>query len=155
MSLYSIVVFACFKGVAIYMYVKQLNACKIKSFEMRRKQDIRHQNFHCRDWIFKILGIQNGFPVSWIPCVSVEGWWGSYLTMKSEWASVMMCFSDRMCSCCLVSTIWRFFRIFMAKVLASSFFSCTWEHQRDDVFDMNYLIMSLCMVWLHCVRHRR
>lgn len=48
-------------------------------------------------------------------------------TMKSECASVMMCFSERMCSCCLVSTMWRFFRIFMANVFASSFFSCTWR----------------------------
>lgn len=49
------------------------------------------------------------------------------LTTKSECASVMMCFSERMCSCCLVSTMWRFFRIFMANVFASSLFSCTWR----------------------------
>ncbi len=47
--------------------------------------------------------------------------------MKSECASVMICFSERMCSCCLVSTMWRFFRIFMANVLASSFFNWTWK----------------------------
>lgn len=45
--------------------------------------------------------------------------------MKSEWASCMMSFSERMCSCCLVSTMWRFFRIFMAKVLFSSLLSWT------------------------------
>lgn len=49
----------------------------------------------------------------------------AYLTMKSEWASCMMSFSERMCSCCLVSTMCRFFRIFMAKVLFSSLLSCT------------------------------
>ncbi|KAF3842009.1 hypothetical protein F7725_023960 [Dissostichus mawsoni] len=46
-----------------------------------------------------------------------------YLTMKSECASCMMSFSERMCSCCLVSTMCRFFRIFMAKVLFSSLLS--------------------------------
>lgn len=49
----------------------------------------------------------------------------AYLTMKSEWASCMMSFSERMCSCCLVSTMCRFFRIFMAKVLFSSLLSWT------------------------------
>lgn len=49
----------------------------------------------------------------------------TYLTMKSEWASCMMSFSERMCSCCLVSTMCRFFRIFMAKVLFSSLLSWT------------------------------
>ena len=47
------------------------------------------------------------------------------LTIKSEWASCMMSFSERMCSCCLVSTMCLFFRIFMANVLVSSLFSCT------------------------------
>lgn len=57
--------------------------------------------------------------------------WG-YLTMKSEWASCIMSFSERMCSCCLVSTMCRFFRIFIAKVLFSSLLSCTcsqWKRQ--------------------------
>lgn len=36
-----------------------------------------------------------------------------------------MSFSERMCSCCLVSTMCRFFRIFMAKVLFSSLLSWT------------------------------
>lgn len=48
-----------------------------------------------------------------------------YLTIKSEWASCIMSFSDRMCSCCLVSTMCRFFKIFMANVLFSSLFSWT------------------------------
>lgn len=52
-----------------------------------------------------------------------------YLTMKSEWASCMICFSERMCSCCRVSTMWRFFRIFIANVLVSSLLSCTCENQ--------------------------
>lgn len=60
---------------------------------------------------------------------------GVYLTMKSEWASCMMSFSERMCSCCLVSTMCRFFRIFMAKVLFSSLLSWTckkWETERKN-----------------------
>lgn len=36
-----------------------------------------------------------------------------------------MSFSERMCSCCLVSTMCLFFRIFMAKVLFSSLLSWT------------------------------
>lgn len=56
-----------------------------------------------------------------------------YLTMKSEWASCMMSFSERMCSCCLVSTMCRFFRIFIAKVLFSSLLSwtCSAEHRKE------------------------
>lgn len=52
-------------------------------------------------------------------------WQDVYLTMKSEWAPCMICFSERMCSCCLVSTMWRFLRIFIAKVLDSSLFNWT------------------------------
>ena len=55
-----------------------------------------------------------------------------YLTMKSEWASCMMSFSERMCSCCLVSTMWRFLRIFMAYVLDSSLFSWTCTTRQTD-----------------------
>lgn len=56
-----------------------------------------------------------------------------YLTMKSEWASCMMSFSERMCSCCLVSTMCLFFSIFMAKVLFSSLLSwtCNAEESRS------------------------
>lgn len=50
----------------------------------------------------------------------------AHRTMKSECARLMMFFSERMCSCCLVSTMCRFFRIFMAYVFTSSFFSWTW-----------------------------
>lgn len=53
-----------------------------------------------------------------------------YLTMKSEWAPCMICFSERMCSCCLVSTMWRFLRIFIAKVLDSSLFNWTLKKGR-------------------------
>lgn len=59
----------------------------------------------------------------WRPGFAVHHLHEAYLTMKSEWASCMMSFSERMCSCCLVSTICRFFRIFMAKVLFSSLLS--------------------------------
>lgn len=59
----------------------------------------------------------------WGPGFAVHRLQEAYLTMKSEWASCMMSFSERMCSCCLVSTMCRFFRIFMAKVLFSSLLS--------------------------------
>lgn len=57
----------------------------------------------------------------------------AYRTMKSECARLMMFFSERMCSCCLVSTMCRFFRIFMAYVFTSSFFSCTWTTNQNLV----------------------
>lgn len=66
--------------------------------------------------------------------------------MKSEWASCIMSFSERMCSCCLVSTMCRFFRIFMAKVLFSSLLSCTciqWKRliniELEDNLNVNLL----------------
>ena len=58
--------------------------------------------------------------------------YGPYLTMKSEWAPCMICFSERMCSCCLVSTMWRFLRIFIAKVLDSSLFNWTLKKVRRE-----------------------
>lgn len=54
--------------------------------------------------------------------------------MKSEWASCMMSFSERMCSCCLVSTMCRFFRIFMAKVLFSSLLSWTCRNKESRLY---------------------
>lgn len=56
-----------------------------------------------------------------------------YLTIKSEWAPCMICFSERMCSCCLVSTMWRFFSIFIAKVFDSSLFN--WTLRRHKTFN--------------------
>lgn len=44
-----------------------------------------------------------------------------------------MSFSERMCSCCLVSTMCRFFRIFMAKVLFSSLLSWTCSQEERKI----------------------
>jgi hypothetical protein len=63
---------------------------------------------------------------------------GLYLTMKSEWAPCMICFSERMCSCCLVSTMWRFLRIFIANVLDSSLFNWTLKISRKDKWGKAY-----------------
>lgn len=54
--------------------------------------------------------------------------------MKSEWAPCMICFSERMCSCCLVSTMCRFLRIFIANVLDSSLFNWTLKTGRKDTW---------------------
>lgn len=67
--------------------------------------------------------------------------------MKSEWASCMMSFSERMCSCCLVSTMCRFFRIFMAKVLFSSLLS--WTCSQEDRKKCKYKPKASLNINLH------
>lgn len=91
-------------------------------------------------------------------CDGEQGWWwvwwltfhgewahqdggaGTYLTMKSECAPCMICFSERMCSCCLVSTMWRFLRIFMAKVLDSSLFNWTLKKSTENKWEKGHSV---------------
>lgn len=91
-------------------------------------------------------------------CDGEQGWWwvwwltfhgewahqdggaGTHLTMKSECAPCMICFSERMCSCCLVSTMWRFLRIFMAKVLDSSLFNWTLKKSTENKWEKGHSV---------------
>lgn len=58
----------------------------------------------------------------------------SYLTMKGLLASIMIRFSFMICSCCLVSTMWCFFRVFIANVLLS-LASWTWKKFTSPLSD--------------------
>ena len=50
--------------------------------------------------------------------------------MKGQLASIIIFFSDMMCSCCLVSTMWCFLRVFSANVLLS-LASWTWKKNSE------------------------
>ena len=67
----------------------------------------------------------------------------TYLTMKGLLASIMIRFSFMICSCCLVSTMWCFFRVFIANVLLS-LASWTWRKFTMPLRDAVLLMKVRC-----------
>ena len=60
--------------------------------------------------------------------------------MKGQLDSIIIFFSDMMCSCCLVSTMWCFLRVFSANVLLS-LASWTWKKKipKFEVDNINFV----------------
>ena len=75
-------------------------------------------------------------------CADMQG--GADLAMNGHLPCIMICFSEKMCSCWRVSTMCFLRRHLRANVLVRSVLSCTYKHTTAHSVTAHELILALC-----------